>query len=81
MMFDHYYHNQKQAAERQKSLRREAERERLLSAMRAGQVRWHTRLLANLGDTLIASGTWLKVRYTARRSSVVLPELSFIRKD
>ncbi len=50
------------AQARYEDLLREAEHERLINLMRAGQMRPGARLLLALGNLLIKSGLWLKVR-------------------
>lgn len=81
MMFQHSYHNEIYVTEQRKRLLRDADKERVLNAIQAGNVRWHTRLMSSVGDMLIAGGKRLKARRYTMRRPLVASEWSFIIKD
>jgi hypothetical protein len=62
-MFNHVEETQSKIEERQKRLLQEAETARLLKAIQADRPGLGSRVLANVGDLLIAGGTKLKARY------------------
>ena len=55
-----------QAQHRQRALQAESEKQRIVTQMMVYQVAHYRRLLANLGEIMIVSGTRLKTRYAAK---------------
>lgn len=60
-----YHHDRIFVADRQARLRREADRQRLMSAIRPRRPAVYLRVLGSVGDWMIAGGTRLKARHQA----------------
>lgn len=69
----HYQHEVADSNYRQTQLMREAEVDRMIQARQVYQPGLAARVLANVGDWMIASGTRLKLRYKLNQSQTQRP--------